>query len=377
MSYKFDVFLCHNSKDKTKIKEIGNKLKEYGLNPWLDEWNLRPGFPWQRELERQISNIGAAAVFVSSNGIGPWQEEEIEAYLREFTKRKCPVIPVLLENIENIPELPIFLAGRTWVDFSKSNPEPIGQLIFGITGEFKEIKTDILDKKVYFKVETEKTSRFQNTLQKLNIMDNIIMLLKGKQDILLTGESSVGKSQIVDFLLNSKSQEVYEQIHDSDKIKKSNIKFENNYYTLINAGSSVVSLSDVVQSISDEKCKFIIHVVCYGYFCNSFDKPTKNDLGIWLEKNRMKEIKMLDKIDIYADFLKPQYLITLVNKADLWLNHNENNKYCDVISYYKDKDSKYLKELEKKKHLSIFLKNKKYIVFPFCSIQESFYDLIT
>ena len=146
MSHEFDIFLCHNNKDKYRIKEIGNELKEYGLNPWLDEWNLRPGFPWQRELEKQIANIGAAAVFVSSNGIGPWQEEEIEAYLREFIERKCPVIPVLLENIEKIPTLPIFLKGRTWVDFSNSNPDPMEQLIFGITGKIiKKLNKQILD----------------------------------------------------------------------------------------------------------------------------------------------------------------------------------------------------------------------------------------
>ena len=47
----FDVFLCHNSDDKPTIKIIGEQLKELGILPWIDEWELRPGLPWQRALE--------------------------------------------------------------------------------------------------------------------------------------------------------------------------------------------------------------------------------------------------------------------------------------------------------------------------------------
>lgn len=135
----FDVFLCHNNKDKPKVKEIGLRLKERGILSWLDEWELRPGFPWQRSLEQQIERIKTAAVFVGDDGIGPWQQEELEAFLREFTKRGCPVIPVLLPNSSTEPKLPPFLSSRTWVDFRKQVPNPIDQLVWGITGKHSNI----------------------------------------------------------------------------------------------------------------------------------------------------------------------------------------------------------------------------------------------
>ena len=138
---KFDVFLCHNSQDKPKVIEIGRKLQEQGLKPWLDQWELQPGLPWQRELERQIQNISSAAVFVGEGGIGPWQQMEIEAYLRRFVSQGSPVIPVLLPNAPEKPELPIFLGGMTWVDFRHSQPEPLARLIWGITGEKRILKT--------------------------------------------------------------------------------------------------------------------------------------------------------------------------------------------------------------------------------------------
>jgi len=33
----FDVFLCHNSADKSAVKRIGQKLMDVGILPWLDE----------------------------------------------------------------------------------------------------------------------------------------------------------------------------------------------------------------------------------------------------------------------------------------------------------------------------------------------------
>jgi hypothetical protein len=131
----FDVFLCHNVGDKPAVMEIGRRLMAQGLLPWLDQWELRPGAPWQRVLEEQIANIHAAAVFVGREGIGPWQRQELDGFLREFNKRGCPVIPVLLPGAGGEPELPLFLRGMTWVDFRETSPDPLAQLIWGITGQ--------------------------------------------------------------------------------------------------------------------------------------------------------------------------------------------------------------------------------------------------
>ena len=130
---EFDVFLCHNSADKAAVKEIGQALRDFGVVPWLDEWELRPGLPWQKELERQIPRIRSAAVFVGREGTGPWQDLEVDAFLREFVNRGCPVIPVILSDSVGTPDLPFFLKGMTWVDFRESSPDPMERLVWGIT----------------------------------------------------------------------------------------------------------------------------------------------------------------------------------------------------------------------------------------------------
>ena len=110
-------------------------MKEHGILPWLDEWELRPGLPWQRLLEEQIGQIKSAAVFIGKDGIGPWEQMELEAFLREFVNRGVPVIPVILANAPKEPKLPIFLRSMTWVDFRKKEPDSLKRLIWGITGE--------------------------------------------------------------------------------------------------------------------------------------------------------------------------------------------------------------------------------------------------
>ncbi len=130
----FDVFLCHKSDDKPEVKRISNLLRARGLNPWLDEDQLRPGLPWQEALEENIQNIEAAAVFIGSSGLGPWQSAEMRAFLNNFVERRIPVIPVILETTNKEPELPIFLRSVTWVDFRRESPDPLERLIWGITG---------------------------------------------------------------------------------------------------------------------------------------------------------------------------------------------------------------------------------------------------
>lgn len=129
----FDVFLCHNSLDKKVVRSIGRRLRERGVSVWFDQWNLRPGFPWQAVLEEQIDCIKSAAVFVGESGIGPWQDHEIAAFLREFVKRGCPVIPVLLPSATT-PTLPVFLRAMTWVDMNDKERDAVDLLIWGITG---------------------------------------------------------------------------------------------------------------------------------------------------------------------------------------------------------------------------------------------------
>lgn len=131
----YDVFLCHNSRDKPQVVSIGERLNARGILPWLDIWEIRPGTRWQMELQRNIKSVKAAAVFIGARGQGPWQELEMESLLQQFAKRNRPIIPVILEGRLGNPRLPAFLSSWHMVDMRKPNPDPFEQLVWGITGE--------------------------------------------------------------------------------------------------------------------------------------------------------------------------------------------------------------------------------------------------
>jgi hypothetical protein len=129
---EYDVFLCHNSKDRDKVKEIGEKLKGRGILPWLAEDELKPGNNWLNELENQIENIKVAAVIIGENGRGPWQDIEINAFTWKYVNQKCRIIPVILPDFKKKDEIPILLKEIVVVDFRNKDIDPIEQLRLGI-----------------------------------------------------------------------------------------------------------------------------------------------------------------------------------------------------------------------------------------------------
>jgi hypothetical protein len=131
----YDVFLCYNSKDKEQVMTIGTRLKERGILPWLDVWEVRPGTRWQRELRRHLRSIKSVAVFIGEKGPGVWQELEVELALQELAKRDRPIIPVILEGRQGHPRLPPFLDLWHLVDMRQRDPDPFEQLVWGITGK--------------------------------------------------------------------------------------------------------------------------------------------------------------------------------------------------------------------------------------------------
>jgi hypothetical protein len=133
----FDCFISHNSQDKPAVRALKDALAARGLHCWLDEEQLRPGLPWPDLLEQGIRGAGSVAVCIAADGIGPWQNEEMQSALRLAVRDKRPVIPVLLPGAPaNRPDLPLFLGNRTWVDLRAGLAESaLARLIWGIAGE--------------------------------------------------------------------------------------------------------------------------------------------------------------------------------------------------------------------------------------------------
>ena len=110
----YDLFLSYNSADRGVVEDIAQRLREQGLEPFLDRWYLAPGARWRSKLEDTLSSCKAVAIFVGSGEMGRWQQSEIDVALDlQANCPSFPVIPVLLPDCE--PPLG-FLRQLTWVD---------------------------------------------------------------------------------------------------------------------------------------------------------------------------------------------------------------------------------------------------------------------
>src|SRR5512135_2271319 len=138
---RYDVFLSHSSVDKPRVEELARRLKQVGIELFLDKWNLIPGQPWQEALEEALSQSAACAVIIGSGPLGPWHHEEMRAVLEHRvngSRGKFPVIPVLLPEAQRPQDrdLPMFLKRMTWVEFQEGleDEQAFHRLRCGIRG---------------------------------------------------------------------------------------------------------------------------------------------------------------------------------------------------------------------------------------------------
>ena len=146
---QFDVFLAHNSKDKPEVIKIANKLREGGLNPWLDKEQIFAGDNIQEVVFQGISRSKVGAFFISQNRLGAFQRNlELGAIIQFFLEKKekgFRVIPILLPDISDIPDELYHLKQWAWIRFTNSNveedKEALQDLIRGIRGREEVIPT--------------------------------------------------------------------------------------------------------------------------------------------------------------------------------------------------------------------------------------------
>ena len=129
----FDVFISYSHRDEAVVVDLAQRLKGRGVRPWLDIWEMYPGKPWLQAILEQIDSAASTAVIIGPSGMGPWQLDEMWFVLQQFFRRRCPVIPVLLDGADE-SDMPSLLRNMQSVDFNRTTPDPMDSLVWGITG---------------------------------------------------------------------------------------------------------------------------------------------------------------------------------------------------------------------------------------------------
>jgi TIR domain len=133
---EFDIFLAHNSYDKSHIRAIHYGLKRRGLKPWLDEERIVAGQSFQKVIQIAVPAARSAAVFLGQDGLGNWQEEEVELLLDTCKKAGKPLFLVLLPGVNDadIPYELGFLKQKHWVSFNDGRNKALDEIESGVRG---------------------------------------------------------------------------------------------------------------------------------------------------------------------------------------------------------------------------------------------------
>lgn len=119
------IFLAHASEDKPQVRQLYQRLKDAGCQPWLDEVNLLPGQNWRSEIPRSIKASDAFVMCFSQQSVSKhgYVQKELKMALNRLAEKppgEIYLIPLKLEPCE-IPDLRLDEYGLVLRDLHFSN----------------------------------------------------------------------------------------------------------------------------------------------------------------------------------------------------------------------------------------------------------------
>jgi len=103
------VFISYAREDQNIAKRLYNYLKDYGISPWMDAYNLQVGQNWKTEIRKAIKNSNFFIALLSNISIskrGYVQKELKKAFniLDEFPPEDIFVLPVRIDDCKPVDE---------------------------------------------------------------------------------------------------------------------------------------------------------------------------------------------------------------------------------------------------------------------------------
>ena len=126
-SFTYDVFLSHNRQDKPRVRALAGRLKEAGLQVWLDDWVIKPGDDIYLAIERGLESARVQVLCLSPAALGSdWVALERSTVLfRDPSNAGRRFIPLLLADCD----LPDTLRRYKYVDFRQETSDAFEELL--------------------------------------------------------------------------------------------------------------------------------------------------------------------------------------------------------------------------------------------------------
>ncbi len=99
---KLRVFLCHAHADRVAVRELYRRLKEQGVEPWLDDEALLAGQLWQQEIPKAVSKSDVVIVCLSEEFTrAGYRQKEVKLALEVFEQQQPGAIFLIPARLEN------------------------------------------------------------------------------------------------------------------------------------------------------------------------------------------------------------------------------------------------------------------------------------
>jgi hypothetical protein len=132
-SFAYNVFLSHNSADKSRVRQLAERLRGAGLRVWFDEWLIKPGDDIYLAIERGLEAARVQVLCLSPAALGSeWVALERSTVLfRDPTNKGRRFVPLLLADCT----LPDTLRRYKYVDFREDAEEAFAELLIACRPE--------------------------------------------------------------------------------------------------------------------------------------------------------------------------------------------------------------------------------------------------
>ncbi len=88
-------FICYSRRDEDFVLHLCNKLKEVGVEIWLDQWDIAPGDNWNKSIDEALYKCTRMLIILSPEAV---DSDEVQSELYTFFKEKKPVFPIVYRD---------------------------------------------------------------------------------------------------------------------------------------------------------------------------------------------------------------------------------------------------------------------------------------
>jgi TIR domain len=112
-----EVFLCHSSADKGRVRMVHDDLMNLGASCWLDENKIKVGESIVAKIDEALGSSKTMIAFLSKRSVqSMWAKKEWQSFLsRQLSGGQLKILPAVLEDCE----IPSILADIKFADSSK------------------------------------------------------------------------------------------------------------------------------------------------------------------------------------------------------------------------------------------------------------------